>query len=185
MNFPLAYRLRSFLLVLTSTLLMPVPAAPMDPEIKPIRKTSNLVALSVWIGHMDAIEGGVPIQVQVENGAQRDLCFDQIQVRGVAEGKIRFAFTMYRGADGKVETTPESTGDLQTVDPPLFWKLAHGAGMKFPENVIKNMGWIGARRRDISIILEFARASTRVKSCEAPPPHAFDFTPDPIPVAPR
>ena len=152
----------------------------MDQDVHPIRKTASLIAVSVWTGGFDSIHGGVPVQIQVENMAQRDLCFDQIQVRGIVNAKIRFAYTLYRGADGKVETTPESSGDLQTVDPPLFWKLAAGGGMKFPETLIKNLNWIGAKRRDLSVILEFARGSSKMKSCDIPPPHAFDFTPEPI-----
>ncbi len=166
-------------------LLTATSALAMDPDTHPIRKTANLVAVSVWAGRLDSIAGGVPFQVQVENLGQKDLCFDQIQVRGIGEGRIRFAFTMFRGSDGRVEITAESTGDLQTVDPPLFWKLAPGGGMKFPENVIKSLGWIGAKRRDLSVILEFARANSKMKSCDVPPPHAFDFTPDPIPVTPK
>jgi hypothetical protein len=92
---------------------------------------------------------------------------------------------MYRRADGKVETTQESTGDLETVDPPLFWKLDPGARMKFPDNLIKGMSWVGSKRRDLSVILEFTRASSKMKSCEAPPPHAFDFHPEPVVSAPK
>jgi hypothetical protein len=75
MHYPLGYYLRLIrgITVLTACALQ---LRAMDPDVQPIRKTASLIAVQVWVGRMDVLAGGVPFQIQIENHAKRDLCFD-------------------------------------------------------------------------------------------------------------
>jgi hypothetical protein len=142
-----------------------------DGQSKPLYKEIPPAAVLVSVGEFNLMDNGVPFQIQVENSGNRDLCFDQVQVRGTGEsGALRFGLTIYKSAQDITSMTPETQGEPPVLQTEFLWQVPSQKAKRLPSMVIQNALWVGDKRRDLSVRLLFSRAKVQGMDCDVPPP---------------
>ena len=146
-------------------------------EPKPLHQEKGTAAVVISVGEFNLLDNGVPIEfLQVESVGNRDLCFDQVQLRGTGDsGALRFGFTISKASQDVTTVSPEVRGEPPTVKPEFFWRIPSQKAKRFQKMIVHDVFWIGDKHRELSVRLLFTHSDSERQTCDAPPAEPFNF----------